>query len=161
VRIGLLLGAALAAGTLIASLIGGLGAVEAAERSLRAALLVLVATWLRAAAGSAALRETFRRGLLRLRRVPGAREAGEILSELDSGRLLAGSAEAIREHLRDVRMRPVAVADAVLTWAAQEARSLPAHLPGPAAELRFRARDAALAGSALLPAAALAIVVGG
>jgi hypothetical protein len=160
-RIGLLLGAALAAGTLIASLIGGLGPLEAASRGVRAALLVLVATWLRAAAGSAGLRETFRRGLLHLRRVPGAREAGEILSELDSGRLLAGSAQAIQEHLRGVRMRPVAVADAVLTWAAQEARSLPAHLPAPDAELRFRARDAALAASALLPAGALAMVLGG
>jgi hypothetical protein len=91
-RIGLLLTALLAAGTLVASLLGGLGAEQAASRSVRGALLVLVATWLRLAAGSAGLREAFRRGLLRLRRVPGGHEAGEILGELDSGRLLAGSA---------------------------------------------------------------------
>lgn len=160
-RIGLLLTGALAAGTLVASLIGGLGADEAASRSARAALLVLVATWLRMAAGSAGLREAFRVALLRLRRVPGAREAGEILSELDSGRLLAGSARALHERLRGVRRRPVPVADAVLTWAAHEARSLPVHEPAPAAELRFRALDAAITASVLLPAGSLAVALVG
>jgi hypothetical protein len=160
-RIGLLLTVALAAGTVIASLVGGLGADDAASRGVRAALLVLVATWLRLAAGSAGLREAFRSGLRRLRRVPGATEAGEILSELDSGRLLAGSARALRDRLRGVRRRPVAVADAVLTWAAQEARSLPVHGPAPPAELRFRPRDAALTASLLLPGGALAVVLGG
>jgi hypothetical protein len=58
-----------------------------------------------------------------------------------------------------VPRRPVPVADAVLTWAAQEARSLPVHEPAPAAELRFRARDAALTASVLVPAGALAAVV--
>jgi hypothetical protein len=156
----LLLTALLAAGTLIASLLGGLGAQEAASRSARAALLVLVATWLRAAAGSAGLREAFRRVLLRLHRVPGAHEAGAILSELDSGRLLVWSATALRDRLRGVIRRPVPIADAVLAWAAQEARSLPVHTPAAAAKLRFRARDAALAASALAPAGALAAVLG-
>jgi hypothetical protein len=160
-RIGLVLTLALAAGTFFASLVGGLGGDEAASRSVRAALLVLVATWLRVAAGSAGLREAFRAVLLRLRRLPGTREAAEILGELDSGRLLVGSAKALRDRLRGVRRRPVPVTDAVLTWAAQEARSLPVHEPAPVAELRFRARDAVLAASALLPAGALAIVLGG
>jgi hypothetical protein len=53
------------------------------------------------------------------------------------------------------------VADAVLAWAAQEARSVPVHQPSVAAELRFRARDATLAASVLLPASALAVVLGG
>jgi hypothetical protein len=107
------------------------------------------------------LREAFRRALLRLHRVPGAREAGEILSELDSGRLLAGSAKALGVRLRGVHRRPLPIADAVLAWAAHEAGSLPVLAPTPAATLRFRARDAALAASVLIPASALAAVLSG
>jgi hypothetical protein len=160
-QIGLVLSAVLGVGTLIASGIGGLTVEQAASRGVRGALLVLVATWLRMAAGSSGLREAFRRGLLRLRRVPGAHEAGEILSELDSGPLLAGSAKALRDRLRGVPQRPVPVANAVLAWAAQEANSLPVHEPAVAAELRFRARDVALAASVLIPASAVAVVLGG
>jgi hypothetical protein len=155
-RVGALLAAVLGGGTFVASLLGGLGADQAASRGVRGALLVLVATWLRMAAGSAGLREVFRRALQRLHRVPGAHEAGEILSKLDSGRLLAGSTEALRDRLRGVRREPVAVADAVLAWAAQEAHSFPVQERTLAAELRFRARDVALATSLLLPAGALA-----
>jgi hypothetical protein len=159
-RVGLLLAAAVAAGTLAASLLGGLGADEAISRGVRGALLVLVATWLRLAAGSAGLREAFRRMLLRLERVPGAREAGEILSELDSGPLLVRSAKTFRDRLRGVRRHPVPVADAVLAWAAEEAHSLPARAPTTGTELRFRARDAALTASLLLPAGVLAAALG-
>jgi hypothetical protein len=49
----------------------------------------------------------------------------------------------------------------LVAWAAQEARLLPAHDPAPAAQLRIRARDAALAASVLLPAGALATVLAG
>jgi hypothetical protein len=160
-RVGLLLTAVLTAGTLLASLLGGLSIDQAASRGVRGGLLVLVATWLRVAAGSAGLREAFRRVLVRLRLVPGAHEAGEILSQLDSGRLLPGSAKALRDRLRGVRRRPIPVADAVLAWAAQEARSLPVHAPALAAELRLRASDATLAVSVLLPASALAVVLSG
>jgi hypothetical protein len=146
---------------LLASLLGGLSIDQAASRGVRGGLLVLVATWLRVAAGSAGLREAFRRVLVRLRLVPGAHEAGEILSQLDSGRLLPGSAKALRDRLRGVRRRPIPVADAVLAWAAQEARSLPVHAPALAAELRLRASDATLAVSVLLPASALAVVLSG
>ncbi len=159
-RVGLWLAAGLAAGTVLASLIGGLGADQAASRGARGALLVLVATWLRLAAGSPGLREAFRRTLVRLRRVPGAREAGEILGELDSGPLLAGSARAFRDRLQGVRRRPLSVADAVLAWAAQEADSLPAPEPTGVPELHFRGFDAALTASLLLPAAALTAVLG-
>ena len=161
-RIGLLLAATLAAGTLIASLVGGLGVDEAASRAVRAALLVLVATWMRVAAGSGGLREAFRRGLLRLRRVPGAEDAAHLLSDLDSGRLLAGSAASLQERLRGVPRRPIAVADAVLAWAAHEAHTLaPEHAQGTTTVLSFRLRDATLAVSVLLPAAALVAAVGG
>jgi hypothetical protein len=158
-RVGLLLALIVAVGTLAASLIGGLGLNEAASRAVRGALLVMVPTWLRLAAGSAGLREAFRRALERLRRIPGAREAGEILSELDSGALLEGSARALRDRLRGVSAHPIAIADAVLMWAAKEAESLPIHEPGPASKLRLRPRDATLVVSALLPTVALAAVL--
>jgi hypothetical protein len=158
-RVGLLLALLVAAGTLAASLIGGLGADEAASRAVRAALLVMVPTWLRLAAGSAGLREAFRRMLFRIRRVPGAEEAGEILSELDSGALLEASAKSLRDRLRGVTAGPMEIANAVLAWAAQEAQSLPVHEPRPISQLRLRARDATLFVSVLLPASALAVVL--
>jgi hypothetical protein len=162
VRIGLWLAVVLAAGTLIASLVGGLGAGEAASRTVRAALLVLVATWMRVAAGSAGLREAFRRALLRLHYLPGARDAAQLLSDLDSGSLLAGSAMALQERLRGVRRRPLPVADAVLAWAAQEADAIAPHQSsGASAMLRLRLRDATVATSVLLPAGALLAVLGG
>jgi hypothetical protein len=119
----------------------------------------MVPTWLRLAAGSAGLREAFRRMLLHLGRVPGARQAGEILSELDSGALLEGSARTLRERLRGVAAAPMAIVTAVLTWVAEEAQSLPIHEPRPASQLRLRPRDATLVISVLLPATALAAVL--
>jgi hypothetical protein len=151
----------LAAGTLIRSLVGGLGVDEAASRTVRAALLVLVATWMRVAASSAGLREAFRRGLLRLRRVPGAADAAHLLGELDSPRLLAGSAAALQDRMRGVPHRPLPVVDQVLQWAAHEAHAIaPRSDQGPATVLRVRVRDATLALSVLLPAAALLAAVG-
>ncbi|MEA2159780.1 MAG: hypothetical protein QOD66_2160 [Solirubrobacteraceae bacterium] len=158
-RVGLSLAAVLAAGTFAASLLGGLAVEQAASRGVRGALLVLVATWLRMAAGSAGLSEAFRRILLRLKRLPSAREAGEILSELDSGRLLAASAKALPERLRGVGHRPAAVADAVLAWAAQEAHAFPVQAPVHATKLYFRARDGALTASLVLPSLVLAAVL--
>jgi hypothetical protein len=161
-KIGLLLAAMLAAGTLIASLVGGLSFNEAASRTVRAALLVLVATWMRVAASSGGLREAFRRGLLALRRLPVAEDAAHLLGDLDSGRLLAGSATALQERLRVVPRRPIAVADAVLGWVAQEAQAVaPEHSGATKAVLSIRLRDATLAASVLLPAAALVAAVGG
>jgi hypothetical protein len=162
IKIGLLLAALLAAGTLIGSLVGGLGVNEAASRTVRAGLLVLVATWMRAAASSAGLREAFRRGLLHLRRLPGAADAAQLLGELDTGSLLAGSAASLQDRLRGVPHRPLPVADAVLQWAAHEAHAVvPGDARATATVLRVRLRDATLAVSVLLPAAALLSVVGG
>ena len=63
-------GLALVLGTVIFSIamLGGQGIEDSLARGARAALLVLVATWLRAAAGTAGLREVSRRALGRLRR---------------------------------------------------------------------------------------------
>ena len=62
----------LALGVFVFVLIGGAGLDVALRRAARAGLLVLVATWLRAAAGAAGLREVSRRTLRRLRRLPAA-----------------------------------------------------------------------------------------
>ena len=89
-------------------LIAGLGLDEALQRGTRAGLLVLVATWLRAAAGPAGLRETFRRALWRIRAVPPAREASAILDGLDSGGRLIASGRTLVDELGTVEMAPQA-----------------------------------------------------
>ena len=159
IRVGLLLALIVAVGTLAASLIGGLGLDEAASRAVRGALLVMVPTWLRLAAGSAGLREAFRRMLIRLHWIPGAREAGDILGELDSGALLEGSAKALRDRLRGITAEPMEIVNAVLMWAADEAQTLPVHEPQAVSVLRLRPRDATLVFSVLIPATALAAVL--
>jgi hypothetical protein len=83
--LGLALTALLFVSALAASLIAGLGLDEALQRGSRAALLVLVATWMRAAAGPAGLRETFRRALWRSARCRRPADASAILDGLDSG----------------------------------------------------------------------------
>jgi hypothetical protein len=134
---GLLFAAILAAGALLFTLGGGLGIDEALRRAARAALLVLVATWLRAAAGADGLREVARRALGRLRRVPAASEAAEVLDGIASEGRLAAAARTLADELGSVRMRPLPVLDAVLGWVVREAA---AFRPAPA-----RPRAAALA----------------
>ncbi|HEX6737157.1 MAG TPA: hypothetical protein VF310_02685, partial [Vicinamibacteria bacterium] len=86
---GLALTGVIAVGALVFTLGGGLGLDTALRRTLRAALLVLVATWLRAAAGSDGLRDVSRRVLGRLRRVPSLPEAARALDGMGSeGRLV-------------------------------------------------------------------------
>lgn len=160
IRVGLILAATLAVGTLIPSLIGGLDINEAAQRTVRAALLVMVPTWLRLAAGSAGLREAFRRTLLRVP-LPGSREASEILSQLDTGPQLGNSAKTLRDQLRGVEKDVLPVVNAVLGWAATEAQSVPGHEARAAVpiQLRLRPGDGLLAASVLLPACALAAIL--
>jgi hypothetical protein len=87
---GLALAGLLAGGALLFTLGAGLGVDVALRRALRAALLVLTATWLRAAARPEGLREVFRRSLGRLEAVPSLREAARTLDQIGSeGRLLA------------------------------------------------------------------------
>jgi hypothetical protein len=117
---GLVLTAFVAGGALAFTLAAGLGTDVVLRRTLRAALLVLVATWLRAAAGAEGLREVSRRGLARLRRLPALPEAARTLDEIGSeGRLLA-AARALGASLSGVRMRPAPVVDAVLEWVMRE-----------------------------------------
>jgi hypothetical protein len=152
---GLVLTAVLALGALAFALGGGLGADEALRRASRAGLLVLVATWLRAAAGSEGLREVSRRGLGRLRRIPSLPEAAHTLEQIGSeGRLLAAG-RTLADSVSGIPKRPMAVVDAVLAWVRRESRRF---TPGDAPELptlRARPADWALLALAAAPAAGL------
>jgi hypothetical protein len=120
---GLLFAAILAAGALAFALGGGLGLDEAARRATRAALLVLTATWMRAAAGAEGLREVARRVLGKLRRVPAANEAGVVLDSIESEGRLAAAGRALADELNGVEKRPMPFVDAVLRWVVRESQA--------------------------------------
>ena len=153
--LGLALTAVLAFGALVAGLVAGLGIEEALQRASRAGLLVLVATWLRAAAGPAGLRETFRRMLWRVRRVPPAREASEILDGLDSGDRLIASGRTLIDALAPVEKMPLPVAAVVRDWVAAEAAGFRAGVAAPRARLAVAASDGVLVVLAVAPAVTL------
>jgi hypothetical protein len=153
---GLLFGAILALGAFIFALGGGLGLEVALRRALRAALLVLVATWLRAAAGADGLREVFRRALGRLRAIPSLPEAATVLDGIAAEGRLAAAGRSLAERLSDVSLRPIPFCDAVLAWVVSEARAFRPEPPGPPPRLAIRPLDLALVVLAALPVAALA-----
>jgi hypothetical protein len=154
---GLAFAALLAGGAFAFALGGGLGLDTALRRAGRAALLVFVATWLRSAARAIGLREVSRRVLGRLRRVPSAPEAAEVLDAIASEGRLAAAGRALAAHLSEAPKRPAALLDAVLAWVIREAATYEA--PALAAPLLLHARavDYALIASAAAPALALAI----
>jgi hypothetical protein len=123
VKTGLIFAAILAGGALAFSLGGGLGLDEAARRATRAALLVLTATWMRAAAGAEGLREVGRRILGRLRRVPAANEAASVLDGIESEGRLAAAGRALADELNGVEKRPMPFVDAVLKWVVRESQA--------------------------------------
>jgi hypothetical protein len=154
---GLVLAGLLAGGALIFTLGGGLGLDQALRRASRAALLVLVATWLRAAASAPGLREVFRRGLGRLRRLPCLPEAARTLDAIGSEGRIAAAGRALLEALGGVPRRPLPLLDAVIGWVVAEAGR---YRPGPPANplaLRWRTVDAVLVMAALAPVATLAV----
>lgn len=152
---GLVLALVLAASGFGFSLVGGLGLDIALRRGARAGLLVLVATWLRAAAGSDGLREVARRGLHRLRAVPSLAEAARALDEIGAAPRLAAAGRALFGSLGRVRKRPLPVVDGVLAWVRLETRRFRPAAAAVRAGVAFRARDALLIGSVALPAAGL------
>jgi hypothetical protein len=158
VRTGVLLGLLLGGIVLVFTLIGGLGGDEALRRGLRALLFVLVATWLRAAAGASGLREVARRTLGRLGRIPSAREAAEVMDELGSGKQLGPAVRSVFAALRSTPLRPVPVTDAVLGWVVVESRRFRRAAPAPSLSLRARALDVGLV--ALAAACGFALVAG-
>jgi hypothetical protein len=155
---GLLFAVILAAGALLFTLGGGLGLDMALRRAARAALLVLVATWLRAAAGAEGLREVSRRALGRLRRVPAAPEAAQVLDGIASEGRLAAAGRTLAAQLGSVPMRPLAVLDAVLGWVVREAAAFrPPASPPPALALAAGPLDWALVLLAAAPVLALGL----
>jgi hypothetical protein len=122
VKTGLLFAAILAAGALVFTLGGGLGFDEAARRATRAALLVVTATWMRAAAGADGLREVGRRVLGKARRIPAAKEAADVLDRLETEGRLTEAGRALADELTGVEKRPLPFVDAVLTWVVSESQ---------------------------------------
>jgi hypothetical protein len=145
----------LAVSALSGSLLAGLGLDEALRRALRAALLVAVATWLRAAAGPAGLREVFRRVLGHLRRLRLARETRDTLERLDHGPRLIAAGRSLVARLEPVRKAPLPVADAMIGWVASEAAAFRGDDGAARPRLRLRGGDRALVLLALVPAVAL------
>jgi hypothetical protein len=154
-RTGLALAALLAGGSLIFTLGAGLGAGVAARRAVRAALLVLVATWLRAAAGAEGLRELSRRTLGRLSRVPAASQAAATLEAIGSEGRLLSAGRSLLAALGAAHRRPLPLLDAVLDWVARESASFRPTPAGRPPRLRLRAADAGLLALALAPAVLL------
>jgi len=152
---GLVFAGLLAGGAFVFALGGGLGLETALRRAARAALLVLVATWLRAAARAPGLREVSRRVLGRLRRIPSLPEASEVLDAIASEGRLAAAGRSLTARLSEAPKRPMALLDAVLAWVVREADGYVP--PPPAAPLRLRVRppDWAL----LVSAAALVVAL--
>ena len=149
---GLALAAVLAGGAFAFGLVGGIGVELAGRRAARAALLVLVATWLRAACGAPGLRHVLRLVLARLAWLPSGREAARTLDALGPERKLLEHGQALVASLRGVRKRPLPVLDAVLGWvAAQALRFRPAPAPL-TARLSAGPADALLVVLALVPA---------
>ena len=154
---GLVFAAVLAGGALTFALAGGLGWDTALRRAGRAALLVLVATWLRSAARAIGLREVSRRVLGRLRRVPSAPEAAEVLDAIASEGRLAAAGRALAARLSEAPKRPAALVDAVLAWVIREASVYEPPPPAPPLRLHARVLDYALIASAAVPGLALAL----
>jgi hypothetical protein len=115
--IGLVLALGLAIGAMAPAIIGAVEADGAAQRALRAALLVLSATWLRAVAGAPGMRETARRALRGAR----AREAAQITERLESDQRLMPAARAFLDEIGSVPQRPGPLTDALVAWVAAEA----------------------------------------
>jgi hypothetical protein len=155
VRVGLALAALLAATTLLAGMIGSLAFDDSLRRGVRAALLVLVATWLRGAAGPEGMRDVFRAVLNRLRRAGWAREAERLLERLDSGPRLTAAGRELVDALRDVEKRPGPVADATTAWVAAEARCGGGGEAHTVRSLRPRPRDRLLVALSIVPLAGL------
>jgi hypothetical protein len=155
VPLGLLLAALLAFAALTGGLLSGAGLEITLRRTLRAVLLVAVATWMRAAAGSPGLRETFRRVLHRLRRIPAVREGAAALEGLDAGPQLVAAGRAAAERFSEVELRPAQLADTLTAWVAHESARYVPGAPAPRARLRVRVPDAVLVAFTLTPALAL------
>ena len=134
VPVGAVLAGVLALSALIAGLLAALPLETTLERAGRAGLLVAVATWFRAAAGTPGIREVSQRVLGRLARVlPGAREAGPILGDLGSADVLLPAGRALADELKRRAPAPAPDARRSVAVGGRRVRALPSGAPDPAA----------------------------
>jgi hypothetical protein len=152
VPVGAALGALLGVTSFFVGVIADLGLEASLERGVRAAMLVAVATWFRAAAGTGGIREVSRRIFGRAGRVlPGAREATQMLADLGSGAALVPTARELSGHLHGVHRRPAPLVDAVVGWVAQESHRFRPAPPAPAPRLEIGVMDVFIVLLALAP----------
>ena len=122
---GLALAAPLAVSTLAFGLVGGLGGELSLRRAGRVALLVLIAVWLRSAAGADGLRAISVRAVRRLRRLPTLALAAHVLGASAGVGSYGDSARRLGRRMRSARKRPAPLLTAALGWIATEAARLP------------------------------------
>lgn len=151
-RSGLVLTLVIAGGVLAFGLLGGLDVELVLRRTVRAALLVLVATWLGGAAGADGLREASRRALDRLRIVPSLQEAARVLNDLGSRDQLVVAGRSMLHAVATSPKRPLPLFDAVLAWIATESGHFRTGTTGPVPTLAMARRDVALIALAAAPA---------
>ncbi len=125
-RLGLALAAVFALGAIGPAIVGAVPWEAAGQRAVRAALLVLTATWARAAAGSDGVRSMFGALLWGLRWIPGAREAASLTAILRSDERLTAAGKDLLERLDGVETKVLPVADALTEWVAAESARAPA-----------------------------------
>lgn len=156
-RTGIALAATLAVGSLIANLVGGESVAGALERASRAALLVLVATWMRGAAGADGFRTVARRLLVRAGRFGAAEELRTTLDSLAGERRMGEAIKTLAGRVRAAGEEDlIAIIDAVLEWIAVEASRFRTGLAPAPRDLTYRPIDGAIIVAAVLPALALA-----
>lgn len=125
-RLGLALAAVFALGAVGPAILGAVPWAEAGERAVRAALLVLTATWARCAAGSDGVRSLFGAFLWGFRWIPGAREAAALTAILRSDERLTAAGKDLLERLDGVETKVLPIADALTEWCAAESSRAPA-----------------------------------
>jgi hypothetical protein len=148
---GVVFAGVLALGAFVFALGGGLGLEVALRRASRAALLVLTATWLRAAAGAEGLREVSRRALGRLRWIPSATEASSVLDAIASERRLADAARSLVSLVSEAPKRLQPLLDTVLAWVVRESGSFTPVTTARRLPLAAGPADWVLVASAALP----------
>jgi hypothetical protein len=124
-RLGLALAVMFAISAAGPALLGVVPAEEALRRAIRAALLVLTASWARGAAGADGVRSLFGALLWGLRFFPGAREAAALTAVLRSDERLTQAGKDLIERLQGVETKVLPVADALTQWVAAESSRAP------------------------------------
>ncbi len=112
--IGLALAAVITVFAMFPVIFGSVDVDVGAQRAVRAALLVLTATWARAFAGTAGLREFGRRILWG--------ESARLIAQLESDTRLRPAADDLIARIGKVETKPKPLADALTQWVAAEAR---------------------------------------